>query len=103
MQEIVRCISCEGYGWFEDAFSNEPEDCDWCGGIGYVYRDAQGIDQRIPEADYGRVADQLEKLERERMQEIGYTGEPKKPWEQAVRHGTQGGVNPADAADDASD
>ena len=35
--EIVRCISCDGYGWFEE--DGISEDCDWCGGIGYVYRD----------------------------------------------------------------
>jgi hypothetical protein len=86
--DIVRCASCEGYGWFEDEFTGEPTDCDWCGGVGYVYRDGQGVDQRIPPEDYGKVADTLEKLDIERMHEIGYKGEPKKPWEQAIRRGT---------------
>ena len=54
--QIVRCVSCEGYGWFEDEFTGEAADCDWCGGTGYVYRDDRGVDRRIPPADYGRVA-----------------------------------------------
>lgn len=99
--EIVRCISCEGYGWFEDELSFEAVDCDWCGGVGYVYRDEAGIDHRIPPADYGRVADQLEELERQRLREIGYTGEAKKPWEQDVRQGKKGGVNPYERDEDA--
>lgn len=78
--DIVLCVSCEGYGWFED-----EGDCDWCGGAGYVYRDAGGVDHKIPESDYGKVADVLETLETERLREMGYTGEAKKPWEQAVR------------------
>jgi hypothetical protein len=82
--QIVRCVSCDGYGWFEDDDSRAT-DCDWCGGAGYVYRDAQGVDRRIPEADYGRVANTLETLEVERMRELGYTGDAKKPWEQAIR------------------
>jgi hypothetical protein len=53
--------------------------------VGYVYRDDHEIDHRIPEADYGKVANVLETLETERMREIGYTGEAKKPWEQAIR------------------
>lgn len=95
--DIVRCISCEGYGWFEDDFTGEAADCDWCAGIGYVYRDADNVDHRIPQADYGRVSDQLEKLEAQRLREMGYEGEPKKPWKQAIRAGTQGGVNPYNA------
>jgi hypothetical protein len=81
--QIVRCVSCEGYGWFED--DGAVMDCDWCGGVGYVYRDASGVDRKIPEADYGAVADVLERLDAERLREMGYTGEAKKPWEQAVR------------------
>jgi hypothetical protein len=81
--QIVLCVSCEGYGWFEEF--DEVSDCDWCGGAGYVYRDANNVDHKIPEADYGKVADQLEKLEADRMREMGYTGDAKKPWEQAIR------------------
>lgn len=81
--QIVRCVSCDGYGWFEE--DGVAADCDWCGGAGYVYRDARGVDHKIPAADYGKVADILEKLETERLRELGYTGSAKKPWEQAVR------------------
>jgi DnaJ-class molecular chaperone len=80
-QEIMQCPSCEGYGWIDDA---ESEDCDWCGGIGYVYR-ADGVTQRIPPADFEAVADTLEALESERLRGMGYTGTAKKPWEQAIR------------------
>lgn len=82
---IVSCPSCEGYGWFEDEIVGEVEDCDWCTGVGYIYRDANGIDSPIPASDWGRVADQLEKLEAQRLQDMGYTGSAKKPWEQAAR------------------
>lgn len=82
--EIKRCPSCNGYAWIEDD-DGAAVDCDWCAGVGYIYRDAKGIDQRIPEQDYGKVADVLEKLEIERMRDIGYTGEAKKPWQQAIR------------------
>ena len=82
--EIVRCISCEGYGWFEED-DGSSSDCDWCGGAGYVYRDSDGVDHKIPAADYGRVAATLEQLEIQRLREMGYTGQPKKPWEQAIR------------------
>ena len=82
--EIVRCISCEGYGWFEED-DGSTSDCDWCGGAGYVYRDSGGVDHPIPTADYGRVAATLEQLEIQRLRELGYTGQPKKPWEQAIR------------------
>lgn len=94
MMQPVRCISCDGYGWQEDEFSGAAVDCEWCGGVGYVYRDAQGVDQRIPPADWGKVADALERLEMERLRAIGYTGSAKKPWEQDIRQGTQGGINP---------
>ncbi|MCU0512067.1 MAG: hypothetical protein MUE40_05795 [Anaerolineae bacterium] len=97
--ELVRCVSCNGYGWLEDDFSGVSDDCDWCGGTGYVYRDAAGVDHKIPPADYGQVAATLERLEEERLRELGYTGQAKKPWEQDVRQGTQGGVNPYAAAD----
>lgn len=95
-QEIVRCIACEGYGWVLDDFTGENEDCEWCGGVGYVYRDAQGVDAPIPRADWHALHDQLEALERERLREMGYSGQAKKPWEQDIRRGTQGGINPYD-------
>lgn len=100
--QIVRCISCDGYGWVEDEFTGETEDCAWCQGIGYVYRDAAGVDQPIPREDLqtARVSEQLEQLETTRLREIGYSGEAKKPWQQEIRQGTQGGENPYDAPDD---
>jgi hypothetical protein len=82
--DIVRCASCEGFGWFEDD-DGLVQDCDWCGGIGYTYRDASGLDRRIPVSDYEQVSDQLEQLETQRLREMGYTGEAKKPWEQKIR------------------
>lgn len=93
---IVRCPSCDGFGWSEDDFSGEVEDCTWCAGIGYVYRDESQVDQKIPLADLKQddISARLETLETERMREIGYTGESKKPWQQDIRKGTQGGVNP---------
>jgi hypothetical protein len=90
----TRCISCDGYGWLKDDFTDEETECDWCDGVGYIYRDEQGIDHKIPATDWGKVADALEKLEEERLREIGYTGKAKKPWDQDVRKGTQGGENP---------
>lgn len=83
--QIARCPSCEGYGWHEDDFSGEVEDCDWCGGIGYVYRDENNVDRRIPESDYGKVADQIETLDQKRLRELGYTGQAKHPDEQEIR------------------
>jgi hypothetical protein len=85
MLDVVRCISCDGFGWAEDN-DGQAEDCDWCGGIGYVYRDG-GRDRQIPQADLPGLSERLEQLETERMREIGYTGEAKKPWEQAIRDG----------------
>jgi hypothetical protein len=82
-ETIVRCVSCDGYGWMDD--DGEARDCDWCGGVGYVYRDASGADRPIPPADFGAVGERLEQLEVERLREMGYTGEAKKPWEQAIR------------------
>ena len=81
---IVPCPSCEGFGWFEDD-DGAAQDCDWCGGIGYIYHQADGLDKRIPPADYGLVSDQLEQLETQRLRAMGYTGEAKKPWEQKIR------------------
>ena len=86
MKNITQCVSCDGYGWFEDEFTHEPEDCDWCNGVGYVYRDANGVDSKIPESDYGKVADKLENLEEKRLQDMGYTGTAKHPDEQPIRN-----------------
>ncbi len=96
--QIVRCISCDGYGWHQD-LEGHNEDCDWCGGIGYVYRAPDGVDSRIPPADYGRVADQLEQLDQQRLRELGYRGDAKRPWEQAIRKGTKGGEKPTPSTD----
>lgn len=92
--KIVRCISCDGFGWLTDDFTGEAEDCDWCGGTGYVYRDESGVDRRIPASDYEKVSDRLEELEAQRLREMGYQGEAKKPWDQDIRRGTKGGINP---------
>ena len=93
--DILRCPSCEGFGWSEDDLSGEAEDCEWCGGIGYVYHQ-NGLDQKIPQSDMEKpeIAARLEALEAERMREIGYSGEAKKPWQQEFRKGTKGGMNP---------
>jgi hypothetical protein len=82
--QIVRCVSCDGYGWVEDD-GGQAADCDWCAGVGYVYRDDAGIDHRIPESDYPSVAETLEHLEQERMRDLGYSGSPKHPREQGIR------------------
>lgn len=92
--QIIRCISCDGFGWLDDDETDATSDCDWCAGVGYVYRDAAQMDHKIPAADYGRVADTLEQLEHTRLREMGYQGSAKKPWEQAIRQNTQGGENP---------
>ena len=92
--QIVRCVSCDGFGWFEDDFSGEVEDCDWCVGVGYVYRDASGRDLRIKKSDYERTAAELERLEAERMRELGYSGRAKRPWRQAIRKDTPLGRDP---------
>ena len=99
-KQIVRCISCDGFGWFEDDFSGEVEDCDWCGGVGYVYRDDDNKDTRIPREDFETVAAKLERLETERMREMGYSGDAKKPWQQDVRKDTRLGHNPYTPTDD---
>ena len=95
--KIVRCISCDGYGWFEDDFTGETEDCDWCEGTGYVYRDDKGVDHKIPERDYGKVADVLENLEHKRMRDLGYSGSAIHPDDQPIRRGEID--NPFDADD----
>ena len=81
--EIVRCMSCDGYGWFEE--DGITEDCDWCGGIGYVYRDPARVDHQIPKADYDKVASVIDDLETQRMRDLGYTGEKKHPKDQEIR------------------
>lgn len=97
---IVRCPSCDGYGWYEDDFTGETEDCDWCQGVGYVYREGD-TDTPIPRVDLQKpdVSQQLEALENQRMQELGYSGAAKKPWEQDIRDGTQGGANPYEGSE----
>jgi hypothetical protein len=80
--DIVRCVSCDGYGWLSE--DGEAE-CDWCRGIGYVYRSVAGVDQPIPPTDLPALGEKLEALEVERLREIGYSGAAKKPWEQAIR------------------
>jgi hypothetical protein len=82
--QIVRCVSCDGYGWVEDD-DGQGVDCDWCAGVGYVYRDDNGIDHPIPESDYPTVAEILERLEQERMRDLGYAGSSKHPREQEIR------------------
>lgn len=93
-ERIVRCPSCDGHGWAEDDFTGEREGCAWCDESGYMYENADGVQRQIPHADYGAVADELERLERDRMRELGYQGEAKPPWQQEVRRGTRGGQHP---------
>lgn len=85
--KIVRCPSCDGYGWFEHELTFEAVDCDWCGGIGYIYRDENNVDHKIPPEHYGKVAADLERLETERMRDLGYSGSAKHPDEQPIRRG----------------
>jgi hypothetical protein len=94
--KIERCPSCEGFGWSEDELTGESEDCLWCAGTGYVYRDESGVDTKIPQSDLENpvIAAELEAMEQARLREMGYSGEAKKPWEQAFRKGTKGGLNP---------
>ena len=51
-------------------------------------------DRAIPPADYAAVAEELERLEEERLRELGYQGGAKRPWRQAIRKGTQLGRDP---------
>ena len=85
--KIVRCVSCDGYGWFKEISGGDEttEGCDWCGGIGYVYRDEGGVDHRIPDSDYDGISAELERLEKERMRELGYSGDAVHPRDQKVR------------------
>jgi hypothetical protein len=96
--KLARCPSCDGYGWFEDELEGGTSDCDWCGGIGYVYRDANAVDHKIPEADYGRIADALEQLDTQRLHEMGYTGEAKHPSQQPIRFQQDDGDDAPDEA-----
>lgn len=96
---IVRCPSCDGYGWMTDDFTGEAGDCDWCRGTGYVYRDADGVDRPIPEADYGRVSNILETLDHDRLHEMGYSGTALHPDEQPIRRA--GEHDDADSDEDA--
>ncbi|NJO83578.1 MAG: hypothetical protein HC828_12680 [Blastochloris sp.] len=50
-----------------------------------MYRDSHKIDRPIAPSDFEAVHDTLEHLEAERLREMGYTGDAKKPWEQAIR------------------
>ncbi len=104
-QTIIRCPSCDGYGWFDDDFTGESDDCDWCEGVGYVYRDAHHVDRPIPAEDLRQddISAKLETLETERLRDIGYTGEAKKPWQQTIRSGTQGGLNPYESDESDTD
>ncbi len=88
-ENIVRCPSCDGYGWVQDDFADasSAEDCDWCKGVGYVYSDLRGVHRPIPREAWAAVAATLERLEIARLREMGYSGDAKKPWEQAVRGG----------------
>ena len=95
---IIRCASCDGFGWFDDEFDGESADCEWCAGVGYVYR-RDGRDAAIPKADFAAVADALERLEHERLRELGYQGAAKKPWQQEIRKDTQLGRNPYTGGD----
>lgn len=99
--KIVRCPSCEGYGWMSD-FEEGDQDCTWCAGIGYVYRDEQGADRPIPTADMAGLVEQLEALELVRLREIGYSGAAKKPWEQAIRQERGSLLNGGDSPSDPS-
>lgn len=91
--EIVRCAACDGYGWVDDdendgesgAKSAGTLECVWCVGVGYVMRGDDGIDRPIPASELGRYTAELEALERERLREMGYTGEAKHPNEQPIR------------------
>jgi|GEM_PF-144728 hypothetical protein len=85
VETIIQCVACDGYGTVQDDETGDMIACEWCKGAGYVYRTDAGVDRPIPDADYPHVAHTLERLEAERLRALGYTGESKKPWEQAVR------------------
>jgi hypothetical protein len=68
-----------------DGWDDDSQECDWCKGIGYVYRDEHAVNRPIPPTELAALADTLEALEVLRLRELGYTGQAKKPWEQAVR------------------
>lgn len=89
--KIVRCVSCDGYGWTaadpldECSALDDAETCAWCAGVGYVYRGDDGLDHPIPPTDLTARAAELEALEHERLRQMGYTGDAKHPTEQAIR------------------
>ncbi len=98
-KRIARCASCEGFGWFEAEETSESAECDWCAGAGYVYQLA-GRDAIIPKADYAAIAEELEALELQRLRELGYQGQAKKPWQQEIRKDTRLGSDPYKANDE---
>lgn len=53
----------------------------------------------IPKADFEAVADELERLEQERLRELGYQGAARKPWQQQIRKDTRLGRNPYSGGD----
>lgn len=74
-KQLVRCPSCDGYGWFaEESTQDRAQDCSWCGGLGYVERDERGVDRPIPPNEYPKLAVALEQLDEERLRELGYSG-----------------------------
>ncbi|MBL8133602.1 MAG: hypothetical protein JNL42_17195 [Anaerolineae bacterium] len=94
MAEIAaRCAACDGYGWVEQdaddamgvAEGDAGSECAWCGGIGYVLQDERGVSRRIPEDQLAAHSETLERLELERLRQIGYSGEARKPWQQQIR------------------
>jgi hypothetical protein len=99
--QIVRCPSCDGFGWLEGDDEGDQIACRWCVGAGYAYQDERGVLHVIPQADYAQVADTLEVLERERLREYGYTGEAKKPWEQDIRGENKARMKRGDSEADA--
>jgi hypothetical protein len=96
--QIVRCVSCDGYGWEIDDFTGDAVDCSWCDGTGYLYRDSAGVDHRIPATDYGKVQAQLERLEQDRLREMGYSGTARHPDEQPIRRSNTA-LEDADSSD----
>lgn len=98
-RSLARCASCDGFGWFDDGLGGDGEECDWCAGAGYVYREGER-DSVIPRADYADLAEELEALELERLRELGYQGQAKQPWQQRIRKDTQLGRNPYGPSED---
>ena len=59
-----------------------------------------GNDLPIPPADFAAVAERLERLEVERLREMGYQGNAMKPWQQAIRKDTALGRDPYSDGDE---